>query len=93
MPEEYKHLSGAQEDYISKYGHKTEPVPVVCNPFIRIRTKKATHFHKNLSKMNGSPASLSICFLSINRLDFFRFVDYNRLCEFSREVFYENHHP
>lgn len=26
MPEEYKHLLGAQEDYISKYGHKTEPV-------------------------------------------------------------------
>lgn len=26
MPEEYKHLSGAQEDYISKYGHKTESV-------------------------------------------------------------------
>lgn len=55
MPEEYKHLSGAQEDYISKYGHKTEPVACRVQSVYQNPHEKATHFHKNLSKMNNLP--------------------------------------
>lgn len=50
MPEEYKTYWEHRKIIFLNTVIKRSPSPVVCNPFIRIRTKKATHFHKNLSK-------------------------------------------
>lgn len=56
--------------------------------------KKAPVFIKNFQgKCVFQTASLKFLLFTINAIDFFRFADYNRLCQFPREVFYESHHP